>query len=81
MKTTTIEILESDHLTWKRCCKKKGKSSKMTFHDLINKINNKILFENYIKTLSTRNDFKKPLTGCKIKKYKKTIEKKGSLFA
>jgi hypothetical protein len=79
MKKTTIEIYAADLQTWHRWCKKMKLKSAPLMHEIMSAVQNKVRDKLYAQ-LTTRDDFKKPLSGCKIDKSKISIEKSGSSF-
>jgi len=69
---TTIQIKHADLPTWRRWCKAKS----MTSAELINAIMRHATLARQAelyKTLPSRDDYKRPLSGCKIDKKKITI--------
>ena len=75
-----IDMYTEDLPTWRRWKKKKKMNNAELLHTIISYGVNKVLFDNFMRSLTSRDNYKRPLTGCKIAKSKITIEKTGSHF-
>lgn len=78
-----IDMYEEDHPTWKRWKKKKKMSNAELLHKILTYGVNKVLFDNFMRSLTSRDDYKRPLAGvtiCKERRYKTTTEKRGTTF-
>lgn len=76
MKLTTISIFKSDKPTWNRWKRKTGLKDAALLNRIINSAQSKIQYDEFVKRdLTPRDDFKRPLSDCKIDKKKVFIEK------
>lgn len=75
-----IDMYTEDLPTWKRWKKKKNMSNAELLHKILAYGVNKVLFDNFMRSLTSRNDYKKKLSHCKIDKSKLPIEKRGATY-
>jgi hypothetical protein len=73
-----IDMYTEDLATWKRWKRKKNMSNSKLLHTIITYGTNKVLFDNFMRSLTSRDDYKKSLSHCRIDKSKVTIEKRGA---
>lgn len=72
-KTTTIEIFHYLAPTWNRWKKIKHCSSAELHKQILEAAQDKIRFDTYVKSLSLIDNYKRPLSYCKIDKSKLSI--------
>ena len=75
---TTIGMFKNDSSTWKRWKKKKKMNDAELLHAILTYGVNKVLFDNFMRSLTSRDNYKRPLVGVSINKeirYKISIEK------
>jgi len=74
MKKKTIDIWEDDHATWVRWKKKYGFNNPEMFHFLVEGISREARKKRYSE-MPVHTNYKKPLSGCKIKNKERFIKK------
>jgi len=76
-----IDMYEDDFPTWKRWKKKRKMNNAELLHTIITHGVNKVLFDTFMRSLTSRDDYKRPLKNvniCKERRYKISIEKRGA---
>ena len=75
MEITTTGMYKKDKSTWNRWKRKTGLNDAELHERIVNSAVDKLLYDEFVKRdLTTRDDFKRPLSGRKIDKSKISIE-------